>query len=109
MTVRHYSSTSRHVIRYPKLNFGMNEPLMTMDDDDERDRRAVGRSVTRAKGDGRRVHRASTVDPVGRGCAAGRRAPGQDEGGVDVEGCASVVVVVVVVVVVDGAGARAER
>ena len=59
-----------------------------------------------------RVHRASTVDPVGRGVrAAGRgRAPRDGtRGGVDVEGCASVVVVVVVVVVVDGAGARAER
>jgi len=90
---------------------------MTMDDARARlDARAVGGSVgrwvTRAKGDGRA--RLSRVDRGPRGSrdarrGTGTRAAGRDEGGVDVEGCASVVVVVVVVVVVDGAGARAER
>ncbi len=70
-----------------------------------------GGSVTRAKEDGRA--RLSRVDRGPRGSrdarrGTGTRAAGRDEGGVDVEGCASVVVVVVVVVV-DGAGARAER
>ena len=119
-----HSFMSRHVMSftYPKLNFGMKTRTFFDDDDDDDDERArhdersVGRSVggstTRAKGDGRA--RPPRVDRGPRGSrgarrGTGTRAAGRDEGGVDVEGCASVVVVVVVVVVVDGAGARAER
>ena len=113
--------TSRHVIHLSETQlWDEHEPFsmtMTMTMTRERDTtrvggRSVGGSTTRAKGDGRA--RPPRVDRGPRGSrgarrGTGTRAAGRDEGGVDVEGCASVVVVVVVVVVVDGAGARAER